>query len=197
MSTRLTRRSLIGAGVASFASPAFARFPHSVPDNLVFFVGNSFMRQHDIPGMICEIAESAGQDLYCHRRTANGAKLIDSVAFAQSIMRERGAPVPGTLVLQDHSLEPVTAEGRARSADAIAIYAAQFERTVLQETWPRRAGHRIYTEPGMPRSPDEMTAMIRDHYAEQALRTGAAVAPVALAWQQAVATGHDLHARDG
>ena len=155
------------------------------------------MRQHDIPGLVCEIAESVGHDLYCHRRTANGAKLFESVAFAQSITRERGARVPGTLVLQDHSLEPVSVEGRRRSTDAIAIYAAQFDRTVIQETWPRRAGHRLYSEPGMPASPEEMTAMIRDHYAEQAVRTGAKVAPVALAWQQAVAAGHELHARDG
>ena len=149
------------------------------------------------PGQVCRIAEGAGRDLYCHRRTANGAKLYDSIDFAQSITRERGSPVPGTLVLQDHSLEPVTKEGRARSAGAIAIYASQFERTVLQETWPRRAGHRIYTEAEMPRSPDEMTAMIREHYAEQAVRTGATVAPVALAWRRAIAAGHDLYARDG
>ena len=42
-----------------------------------------------------------------------------------------------------------------------------------------------------------MTAMIRDHYAEQAVRTGAAIAPVALAWQRAIAAGHELHALDG
>ena len=192
----VSRRTLL-AGLVAVPVTAHARFPHSVPDNLVFFIGNSFMRQHDVPGQVYRIAENAGQDLYCHRRTANGAKLYESIDFAQSITRDRGSPVPGTAVLQDHSLEPVTAEGRARSADAIAIYSAQFGRTILQETWPRRAGHRIYTEPGMPRSADEMTAMIRDHYAGQAMRTGTVVAPVALAWQRAIAAGHDLHASDG
>ncbi|MEM9063524.1 MAG: hypothetical protein AAGD13_23950 [Pseudomonadota bacterium] len=164
---------------------------------MVFFVGNSFTRQHDIPAQVCRIAEAASVPLYCHRRTANGAKLYESVFFAQAITRERGSPVPGTLVLQDHSLEPVTPEGRRRSADAIAIYAAQFEKTVIQETWPRRAGHRLYTEAGMPKSPDDMTALVRSHYAAQARRTGARVAPVALAWQRAIADGHELHARDG
>ncbi|MGD1923601.1 MAG: hypothetical protein ACFB03_05345 [Paracoccaceae bacterium] len=150
-----------------------------------------------MPGRVCEIAEATGVSLYCHRRTANGAKLSDSVFFAQSITRERGSPVPGMLVLQDHSLEPVTHQGRQRSADAMAIYAAQFEKTVLQETWPRRAGHRLYTEPGMPKSPDAMTELVRAHYSEQAQRIGATVAPVALAWQRAIANGHELHARDG
>lgn len=192
----VTRRGVL-AGIALIPVTAHARFPHSVPDNLVFFIGNSFMRQHDVPGMVCQIAEDAGVGLHCHRRTANGATLFDSVDFAQSIARERGSPVPGTLVLQDHSLGPVTAKGRSRSADAIAIYAAQFERTILQETWPRRDGHRIYSEPGMPGSADAMTALIRAHYAEQASRTGAIVAPVALAWQRATTAGHDLYARDG
>lgn len=192
----VSRRGVL-AGIALIPVTAHARFPHSVPDNLVFFIGNSFMRQHDVPGLVCGIAEIAGRELHCHRRTANGAKLFESVDFAQSIARERGSPVPGTIVLQDHSLEPVTRDGRKRSGDAIAIYAAQFERTILQETWPRRAGHRIYSEPGMPDSADEMTALIRAHYAEQASRTGAVVAPVALAWQRAAASGHDLYARDG
>ena len=158
------RRAFLGGVLATGAAPAFARFPHDVPDGLVFFVGNSFTRQHAIPALVCRIAAHAGQPARCHPNTANGAKLADSVDFARRFSEERGSAVPATVVLQDHSLEPLTAEGRTRSAKAMDVYAAQFERTILFETWPRRAGHRLYTRPLAPGGPREMAGIVHDHY---------------------------------
>ncbi|MEM7423181.1 MAG: hypothetical protein AAF334_05620 [Pseudomonadota bacterium] len=193
----LTRRRLLSVAASGLATPALARFPHEVPPGLIFFVGNSFTRQHDIPAQVCSIARQSGVDAHCHRHTNNGARLGWSLDFARSISRDRGGPLPGPVVLQDHSIEPLTAYGRQRSAEAMAVYSAQFGRTVLFETWPRRAGHALYRHPEMPSGPVEMATIVRRHYAEQARRLGAAHAPVAGAWISATDAGIDLFARDG
>ncbi len=167
---RKTRRWVLGAGIAAATSPAFARFPHSVPDGLIFFVGNSFTRQHAIPALVCRIAAASGTSARCHPHTANGAWLSGSLDFARSISRDRGGPVPGVVVLQDHSIAPLTADGRRHSAAAMAAYRAQFDGAVLFETWPRAAGHHLYKQPGMPTGPEEMVAIVHDHYRQQADR---------------------------
>lgn len=193
----VSRRAFLAASAATLARPAAARFPHEVPEGLVFFVGNSFTRQHAIPALVCAIADWAGVTARCHPNTANGAKLADSVDFARRFSEERGGRVPATVVLQDHSVEPLTPEGRQRSAAAMALYSAQFERAVLFETWPRRAGHPFYAAPGAPSGPREMVETVHAHYARQAAILGAAHAPVGQAWQAAAEAGIDLYARDG
>ena len=193
----LSRRVFLAVATSALATPALARFPQTVPDGLVFFVGNSFTRQHGVPALVCRIATRTATVARCHPNTNNGAKLWQSVETARSYSRERGSRVPGTVVLQDHSLEPLTAEGRARSAEAMAVYAAQFERTVLFETWPRRAGHHLYSRPGEPSGPDEMVALVHEHYAAQAARLNAELAPIGLAWPAATSAGLDLYAADG
>ena len=193
----LRRRAFLSGACAAMAAPAYARFPHTVPDGLIFFVGNSFTRQHAIPGLVCHIADVSGVTARCHPNTANGAKLADSADFARLFSRDRGGRLPVPVVLQDHSIEPLTPEGRKRSAEAMAVYSAQFEKTVLFETWPRRAGHPLYSRAGMPSGPREMAEIVHDHYARQARRLDAAHAPVGLAWVDAAASGIDLFARDG
>ncbi|MEM7190444.1 MAG: hypothetical protein AAF439_12605 [Pseudomonadota bacterium] len=192
-----SRRNVLAGLAALAATPAFARFPTTTPPGLVFFVGNSFTRQHDIPALVCRIAEQRGFAAKCHRHTANGAWLIDSIDFANSLAAERGERLPASVVLQDHSIAPLSAEGRAKSARAMAAYAAQFDRTVLFETWPRRDGHPLYRRSGMPSGPADMTEMVHAHYRAQAEILDAAHAPVGLAWQEAGRRGIDLHARDG
>ena len=194
---RIGRRCLLAMAGAFVATPALARFPHDLPPGLIFFVGNSFTRQHAVPALICRIADQTGTTTRCHPNTNNGARLWQSVETARTYSLERGSRLPATVVLQDHSLEPLTAEGRARSADAMAVYADQFERTVLFETWPRRAGHHLYGSAGAPADAEEMAEIVHDHYARQATRLGVRHAPIGLAWMDAARAGHDLHAADG
>lgn len=194
---KCSRRFFIAGGTALAASPGFAGFPQVLPDGLLFFVGNSFTRQHGIAARVCALAEATGRTAHCHPNTANGATLTDQVSAAENYASERGGPLPATVILQDHSIEPLTVEGRVRSARAMEIYAAQFQRTVLFATWPRQVGHAFYSKPGNPKSPEEMADMVHLHYVAQAAHLGATVAPVGRAWQQAGALGHDLYARDG
>lgn len=199
-STRLrnpSRRIALATGLAAIASPALARFPQTVPPGLIFFVGNSFTRQHAIPALVCRIAAATGTAARCHPHTANGAWLDASMPFARSILAERGGPLPATVVLQDHSIAPLTPGGRRRSALAIAAWSAAFRDTVLFETWPRRAGHPIYARPGRPPSPESMAEIVHDHYSRQAHGLGAAIAPVGLAWLVAETEDIALHAADG
>lgn len=197
MSGRIGRRGLLASGAAFLASPALARWPQSIPEGLIFFVGNSFTRQHDVAGMVCAIAAEAGVAAYCYRQTANGAKLDDSISTPRVLAADWGAAIPAPVVLQDHSTEPLTSESRDRSAQAMAVYSRHFQRTVLFETWPRRSGHALYRQPGMPRTPQEMARLTHDHYTAQAQRLDAALAPVAPAWIEAGDQGVDLYAADG
>ena len=194
---RRSRRWVVGAGLATLASPALARFPKTVPPGLLFFVGNSFTRQHAIAALVCRIAAATGTQARCHPHTANGAWLRDSLSFARSISRDRGSPVPATVVLQDHSIAPLTPEGREVSRNAISVYRQQFDRAVLFETWPRADGHLLFSQPGMPRNPHEMVAVVHRHYQKVARLIGAGHAPIGPAWLAAVDDGLQVHARDG
>lgn len=192
----LTRRDALGGALALIASPAGARFPHDLPTGLIFFVGNSFTRQHAIPVLVCRIAASTVTEAHCHPHTANGAHLWDQIGFARETAVEHPARLSATVVLQDHSTAPLTATARMRSGTAMAAFSARFERTVLFETWPRAAGHRLYGRSGTPETPDDMAATVHRHYADQAARLGAAHAPIGQAWLRATRAGINLYARD-
>ncbi|MEM6623488.1 MAG: hypothetical protein AAF674_14760 [Pseudomonadota bacterium] len=193
----INRRHLL-AGAAALAAPAWANgFPDNVPDGLVFFVGNSFTRQHGVPALVCRLARHDGAMVHCHPHTANGAHLWDLLDFVRAMEAERTGPIKGTVVLQDHSTAPLTTAARKRSAEAMARFSALFEGTVLFQTWPRQAGHSLYGEPGMPTTPADMVAAVDAHYMQQADRLGARVARVGMAWMAATQAGINLFARDG
>ena len=201
-STRLrdpSRRAVMAAGLAAVANPALARFPQTVPPGLIFFVGNSFTRQHAIPAQVCRIATSTPTDIpvRCHPHTANGAWLDASIDFPRLLLAERGGPLPATIVLQDHSTAPLTRAGRQRSRDAIEAWSAAFEHTVFFETWPRRRGNALYEQRNMPTGPEEMAEIVHDHYVQQAIRLGASTAPIGLAWLEAETEDINLFAADG
>ena len=192
----LTRRALIGGALAMSAVPAQARFPHDLPEGLIFFVGNSFTRQHAIPSLVCRIAAASGMTATCHPHTSNGAHLWDQIGFARHLAEEHSARLQATVVLQDHSTAPLTATARQQSREAMTAFSDRFSRTVLFETWPRQAEHRLYGRSGTPSSPAEMAEQVHQHYAAEAKRLGAAHAPVGRIWQIATDAGLNLYARD-
>ena len=192
-----TRRWVLSGAVASIASPVVARWADPLPEGLIFFVGNSFTRQHDVPGLVCRIARESGFTAHCHRQTANGARLISTIDVPERLAEDWQGSVPARVVLQDHSVVPLSAEDRAGSARAMAAWDDRFQGTVLFETWPRRSGHPLYDQPGMPSGPDEMANLTQAHYRTQAARLGAVIAPVASAWIAAGRRGLDLYAHDG
>ncbi|MEM8699633.1 MAG: hypothetical protein AAGF44_10705 [Pseudomonadota bacterium] len=188
---RLTRRSVIG-GLA--AIPAAAR-AGSVERAL--FLGNSFLKEHDVPGQVGVIASAAGCGLEIAARLAGGASMTLHAAepeLAGDLARLR----PDWIVLQDHSTEPLTGAGRDRSAKAVAeILAATAARPVFVATWPREAGHALYDETGMPSGPAGMAETVESHCVDMAAAHGGILAPVGRAWIAALENDQDLHRSDG
>ena len=199
----VSRRTLLTGALSSAAGymladiPVLARWPDEVPEGLIFFVGNSFTRQHDVPGLVCRIARQAGVEAHCHRQTANGAKLISTIEVPGRLAQDWPGRIPARVVLQDHSTVPLTAKARAESTQAMIAWDRHFQGTTLFETWPRRAGHPLYSQSGMPTDPQQMAELTHAHYTKQASALHASLAPIAPAWIAATAEGLDLYAVDG
>ena len=192
-----TRRHFLAGAIALAPGAVHAGWARSVPEGLIFFVGNSFTRQHDIPGLVCRIAGQTGVRAHCHRHTANGAHLISTIEVPGRLAEDWPGRVPARVVLQDHSVVPLSSALRDESARAMAEWDRHFQGTTLFQTWPRRVGHPLYDQPGMPSGPEEMAELTHAHYRAEARRLGAAVAPVAPAWIEAARRGIDLYAFDG
>ena len=162
-----------------------------------FFVGNSFLEQHDIIFRVASISNMAQLPMIPGSMFQKGGslhQLIEKHSKAISGMKEWALD---RVVLQDHSLEALSTDGRIRSATAIQKFGGIAECTVLMATWARRADHSLYSKAGNPRSPEEMTNVVHAHYAEQAKSLNATVAPVGRVWLLAIKSGYDLHAKDG
>lgn len=151
----------------------------------VLFVGNSYTRFHAMPLMVraalrtltqrprveVETVAHPGWTLERHRASGRPQRRIAQGRFTH-------------VVLQGHSLSAI---GDATSLrDAVrALHAASRgsgARTVLYETWARRAGAPQYRRDGAPQSPDEMTAQIGQAYASLAREIDAPVAPAGRAF---------------
>ncbi|MEM9147168.1 MAG: hypothetical protein AAGC57_13315 [Pseudomonadota bacterium] len=167
------------------------------PIRRVLFIGNSFLREHDVPTRIARLAEAAGKPIDIHVIVRPGARL--SGHWGRKIVNETLRWGWEAVVLQDHSLEAMTDERRAASATAIRRIAdaVASAAVVLVVPWSRAPGHRLYDQAGMPDGPAEMSRRATEHYATQAAATGALIAPVASAWDGAIAEGAVLHAPDG
>lgn len=188
----LTRRGFLGAVAASLATPAIAK----ARAKRVLFVGNSFTRHHAIPRLVDRIGSDNGHKLLIAALVHDGLPLIQHVADADVFQLARDIE-PDVIVLQEHSQEPLSVDGRKRSAEALDFLTPLAPRTVLFPVWPRVSGHAFYHEAGNPQGPAEMAASIRAHHIAQQQRLGIEVADVTEVWQRAVARGLRLHADDG
>lgn len=186
-----TRRGALAAlSAAIFASgtPAQPREPRRV-----LMLGNSFTYGAGLPGMVRALAPGLHFEVIA--RSGSQLKL-----FARNdVIRKTVRNTPhDLLVLQDHSIEPLTTAGQRKSEAAMKILSElSGARLVLFATWPRRTGHSLYGRVDMPAGPAEMNAVVSQHYRKQARRLGASLAPVGDAWRSAIEAGHDLYATDG
>ncbi|MEO0622839.1 MAG: hypothetical protein AAFU49_01125 [Pseudomonadota bacterium] len=187
----VTRRGFT-LGLAAGALPARAQ-----PIRRVLFIGNSFLRDHDVPQQIARRATAEGKPLDIHVIVRPGARLAGH--WGGKIAMETVRWGWEVVVLQDHSLDGLIPERAQQSASAIRQFAGVLAGTavVLVVPWSRKAGHQLFTRPGMPEDPAEMTERNTRHYASIAAETGAYIAPVATAWAGAIASGATLHGPDG
>lgn len=180
--------ALLAAGVPARAGDPIRR---------VLFVGNSFLHEHDVPGLVARQAAAAGRPIDTHAITRNGAELAGH--WDRRPVRETLGWGWEAVVLQDHStaaLDPQRAEASAAAIRAIRGVVGETA-LVLVVPWSRAPGHALYAEPGRPDGPAAMARANTRHYARLAAETRAEIAPVATAWEGARAGGAALYAPDG
>jgi hypothetical protein len=170
------------------------------PPLRVLFIGNSYTRFNDLPGMVESLGASApeGPRVDTRHETRGGFDLSNH--WRRRRVRARIAHGGfDAVVLQGHSLVTLRAPGR------LAEYARRFSsrvraagaRLVLFQTWPRHAQSRHYRRLAVD-GPSAMFERIDAVYGEVGRELGAPVAPVGRAWLQAHREHPELvlHRRD-
>ncbi|HUT11998.1 MAG TPA: DUF4886 domain-containing protein [Thermoguttaceae bacterium] len=153
----------------------------------VLFIGNSYTYCNDLPGMIAGLAEAAGaRKIEVHSSVSGGCTLERHFTQENAVEKIRGQKWDA-VVLQEQStrpvLEPNTMHEFARKLHA--EIQEQGAETVFFLTWARQ--HK-----------PEMQDALNDAYFGIAGQLGATVAPVGVAWKNALAAdaGLVLHAKD-
>lgn len=190
----IARRALLLGGLAAATAlrPAQARPPR------VLFIGNSFTIGHNVPALVGSLAQDAGLNWQMMMIAQPGMTLTRHI-YETRLFEFLQALQPDALVVQDHSTEPLTIEGRQRSAYALS----QIKRVspvpmIMFATWPRRQSHPFYSKwAHVNMTPRQMMAIVESHYQFEASRLGATVAPVGRAWMDATDGGLHLFADDG
>jgi hypothetical protein len=171
-----------GAGAASAPTAAS---PAATSRYRVLFVGNSYTRLHAMPLMVRAALRSLPQ------RPEVAVESIARPGWTLSRHLDRGLAVRRIergrythVVLQGHSLSAVREAGELREAARAldALTRARGARTVLYETWARRADAPEYRREGLPRTPEQMHAQIADTYGALSRELGAPVAPAGRAF---------------
>jgi hypothetical protein len=170
------------------------------PEHLdVLFIGNSYMRMHEIPALVEELGEQAGIELDTEMLAVGGTDFEYHLAREQTVeaLESRDWDV---VILQSHSLDPIRnrdgfLEAGAELAQMVRKAGAE---PVLFETWAREEGNELYRFGRVGFNPDEMQSIVHDGYEQLAQRTGASVIDVGAAWRSALqdAPELDLYASD-
>jgi hypothetical protein len=178
------------------------RTPAGEPRPLrVLFIGNSYTRFNDLPGMVREISHSVpnGPPLRTTREARGGVDL--RVHWRSNSLRQRiGRGDYDAVVIQGHSL--ATIDRPWRFADYTRRFSERIRaanaRLVLFQTWARHPRSSFYRSSPM-RDRHEMFERIDAVYAELARELGATVAPVGRAWELASTEipREPLHRPDG
>ncbi len=154
----------------------------------VLFVGNSYTRFNDLPGMVEELSRSTARGpLLVTRREARGGFNLRMHWRNRRLRQLIEARRFDVVVLQDHSLSPIDAP------EEMSEYARRFSRhvsdagarTILFQTWARAPRSRDYRRLALE-GHDDMLARIDAFYAALGDELHVSVAPVGHAWRQAM-----------
>jgi len=140
----------------------------------VLFIGNSYTYYNDLPAMVAGLAAAGGKSLDVHHVTAGGVTLEWHTQNEAALDALRDG-VWDFVVLQEHSIRPVQDTSKMFQAVGIlqSLIAPTGAQTVLYMTWARKH---------FP----EMQAGLARVYNVLAEEIGARVAPVGLAWEDAL-----------
>ena len=155
----------------------------------VLFIGNSFTARNDLPGIVAQLAASAGERLEHRLISVGGASLRThwNKGGARRAIESGGYDA---VVLQEQSTLPVKNAGRMLENVRLfgPVIREHGARTVLYMTWARKHA---------PQS----QKVIADAYLKAAKDIGAAVIPAGKAWARVLKRANPppptLHDRDG
>jgi hypothetical protein len=178
------------------SSPHPTATPSPTPTPLrVLFIGNSHTFTNDLPDRFVELMRAGGHAVEAGQSAHGGWSLSDHVASAETLGRIAGGDWD-YVVLQERGWVRDAEEEMypaVRTLDA-KIRAAGVE-TVLFMTWGGRRGMAIPSVPDY----ESMQAQVAANYLRIAHELDLVVAPVGIAWQQALALDPELElwGRDG
>lgn len=159
----------------------------------VLFVGNSYSHQHNVPGQVEEIglAKDGAPILYKTALVADYGVNLITYMNDQRVVQLLDQEDWDVIVLQDLSTAALHPRRSVEFDQAVGWFSAQAEnegaRLILFQTWPRRAGHWLYSSAAQkgfmqPHDPDDMLKVVSKAYADAARKYGATIAPVGQCW---------------
>lgn len=169
--------SVFGQTAPSSAEPAVEA------KHAVLFVGNSYTYCNNLPHLVAGMAKARNTPLTCRKLTRGGFTLEDHLNPAKNTnaLQAVTGGAFDIVVLQEQSQRPFLDAPKMR--DAVRRFAeaakAANVRTVLMLTWARK------NEP-------EKQKLINEAYCSIGEELGLDVAPVGIAWQNALAAKPDL-----
>lgn len=146
----------------------------------VLFVGNSYTFFHQLGGLFCGCARSAGYDFTVGTVASGGYHLRQYLYLADPMHREfeeRIARGWDAVFLQEYSTGPILDyDGFVVAVRSIAGRLPASTRVVLYETWGRREDSETLAELGM--TSQTMTDALAEAYRRAGAELGLAVSPV-------------------
>jgi hypothetical protein len=144
----------------------------------VLFIGNSYTFYNNLPGMLEDLATSAGQDVETSR-VVSGGKTLEWHWYNPATLDTLSDNKWDIVVFQEHSMRPVEEPDKMMSAVKRLKERAGEARVILYLTWARQH---------IP----EMQDVLNDTYFRVAKELGCSIAPVGLAWQKSLREIPDL-----
>lgn len=174
-------------------------FPRLGPLSALF-VGNSLTSCNDLPAKLQGFvaASPLHVSLTVRSCTPGGATLAEHWQKGE-VVRALRMQSPDFVILQGHSLEPLTA------TDDFVYYATLFKAEadrvhstmVLFCTWARPEGDEFYQHPTSGGSAAEMQRRLNEAYSSLSGRLGTDLAPIGLAWELAAREAPGIELLDG
>jgi len=141
----------------------------------VLFIGNSYTYGNDLPNLFGALAELNGKQVAVEKETKGGAT-TEFHATKGNALKKIASKKWDIVIIQEQSMAPVVAPQMTYKNAPVLVEAAkkQGARVVFFLTWARQ--HKPEMQEGLNKT-----------YYGVAKKTGAEVAPVGIAWQQALA----------
>lgn len=184
--------ALFGFGLASYFDTNCTDISGKDICRHILFIGNSYTYVNDLPGMFARLSRSGGHPVQVDMSAQGGWTLSDHLKSAASLEKIRSRRWD-FVVLQEQSQIPASPGARASTMYPAARallgeITAGNSKPVLYLTWAHKNGWPENNLPGF----NTMQEQITNGYLELAGGQGIPVAPVGVAWSEAVRRYPDL-----